>query len=661
MSATLVLKVENIRGTASETIRIAPGEITRIERPHGGGKTTLACALAACLAREPDPLGFGRGGANGYQRRGFPEPRAKATLYDEDGKWEIRWMPADKCVDEAGVGGPPPIPKLGVWDSRDPSEGTNAEQARRWNEAIGMPRIGADEIEAAIIEPSTLETQSLEKLFAEVSGAGDDTREQVYDRWHSRAKNKAKEYEEEFTLITREAGTPIGRYGVEKAKKWHPPGWDKELESGAAQKLREQEQALKQTRERERKTLEDYLAARSRAKAAQSEHDASCGRLATWQSQASALEALLSAKVETTGPTEHQVLLEKLDTARKALDEAQETLETAGERAALAQAAANEASTNEQRLRNARSAAQAARSKLQNAQGMNEACPTCERPWEKATIERSRLIEEAAKGIESTPAPSDGECDHATQRRQQSERNTEQAKQAETDSRKNRDDAQRSERAARAAVEASAGHNPRDSTKEASNRELGVLLGRIEETQAKIMGLDKERTGPDEETIAGSETALEHADAMLKAARTRIDALGYAERAGTNLALAMEWNRIAMELSPDQGLRERARKRKLESLQKWIDRVRELAGLAEVRVRDGQILWKGLPLAMVSSTERWAARTAVRLAICARAKSPVMIVDGAERMSMGWRMHLEKACGAMAAKTGIAVLWSEAT
>ena len=495
-------------------------------------------------------------------------------------------------------------------DSRDPSEGTNAEQARRWNEAIGMPRIGADEIEAAIIEPSTLETQSLEKLFAEVSGAGDDTREQVYDRWHSRAKNKAKEYEEEFTLITREAGTPIGRYGVEKAKKWHPPGWERNSRAAQRRRLREQEQALKQTRERERKTLEDYLAGAKPAKAAQSEHDASCGRLATWQSQASALEALLSAKVETTGPTEHQVLLEKLDTARKALDEAQETLETAGERAALAQAAANEASTNEQRLRNARSAAQAATIEASKRPRHERSVPDMRapvgesddrtQPSHRGGCQRDRKHARAERwGVRSRNAA------------QAAKRTQHRASQAGRDRlAKDRDDAQRSERAARAAVEASAGHNPRDSTKEASNRELGVLLGRIEETQAKIHGLDKERTGPDEETIAGSETALEHADAMLKAARTRIDALGYAERAGTNLALAMEWNRIAMELSPDQGLRERARKRKLESLPEMDRSSPRTRRTRRVRVRDGQILWKGLPLAMVSSTERWAARTA---------------------------------------------------
>ena len=656
--AALVLTIENLRGTAQETLRIERGEVTEVKRGHGGGKSTIACALAACLARESDPMGLVKGRANPYQRRGYPAPKARATLAAQDGAFALRWTPHTRTIEEEGAA-PAPTPKLGVWEERALDEGTGAERARRWNEAVGLAAIGLDDIEAALVEGSCLGAEALGDIVERLSGAGDAERDAVYDAEQENALANARRHEAAFCAISAEAGNALGRYGREKARKWRPKGWSEALETASDAALAEEAEARAATLAHERESLERYLAMRGRCASARKALAASGARLEALRAEERTARAALARARSGEERAARDAAERAHAQAEEARRRARERLEEAQERARAARAALEQAKDAARAHDTQAEEAQSAREGLARARGAGATCPTCGQEWAQARAKRAEAIaaweEKAARA--SPPSPQARESartalEGARERNGEAEREVEAARDASEAASAAEAQARERARAARGAVE--------ETDLRASEHALGVALGKIEAESAHHAGIEAETEAPDPALVEACAGAVRQAEAALEETAAKRRARALDARARAEHEKATEWGRIAAELGPESGLRARAQARALAGLQGWVGRVRALAGVGEVRIAGGEVLWNGLPIGLASATERWVARTVVRIAVCTRSRAPVCVVDGADRMVEPWKGRMRAACGQIAARTGIAIVWTEA-
>ena len=303
--------------------------------------------------------------------------------------------------------------------------------------------------------------------------------------------------------------------------------------------------------------------------------------------------------------------------------------------------------------------ARTAREGLAEARDAGEDCPTCGQPWAEARAGRAQAIAAWEEKVAEERPPGEAARESARSAQAQAKERAAGAARAVEEASAARDAADAKEaqtrenaRAARAALA--------DTDVRANEHALAVTLGKIEAERARRAEIEAGTREPDAALVEASRAAVEAAEAEVAATQAKRAVRTLYARAQHEHEQATQWARIAQELGPESGLRARAQARALEGLQGWIQRVRALAGMAEVRIADGDVLWNGLPVGLASATERWVARTVVRIAICTRNRSPVCVVDGADRMVEPWRGRMRAACGEIAAKTGIAIVWTEA-
>ena len=654
----LVLRIENVRGVANETLEFERGCVTEVKRGHGEGKSTIACAIAACLARETDPMGLIKGKGNPYQRRGFQTPIASATLNDTQGAFSIRWEPGKKSVKATGTA-PTPVAKLGVWEERTIDEGNAAEQARRWSEAIGLSPIGLDEIEASLVETSTFDANDLDEMVKALNGASDETRDATYDEWQVEAWTRTKIHEDEFVKITREAGNPIGRYGIEKARKWHPEGWTEEIKKTTKESLEEEERAKTATLEHERKTLECYLAERGATAKTEREVEDTEQRLRVLRTEETETRTKIGSKEEDREQRIARETETEHETARQENERASQALANARNRGRAALASVEEHENGLRTIEKRRAQAEQARDALESASTQGDTCPTCLQVWETAKEKREKRVKECRETLESINEPTPGEIEKSKNELEAARTRAEEVKKEIAETLKRSDETQSKERRTRETARvAREGNN--NEAENALERALGMTLGKIENLEAQKTRLLSGAKAPDDDLIQASTQGVKQAEEDIETTRRKKKITRLEERARTEHTKTCEWTRIAKELGPENGLRARARERALEGLQGWIERVRHLSDMKEVRVCDGDITWNGLPIGIASSTERWIARTIVRIAICTRSRAPACVVDGADRWVPEWRMRMRNACERIAKKTGMAIVWTEA-
>ena len=225
------LTIDNIRGTTHESLLLTPGTVTDIGRPHGGGKTTVGAALAACFGREPDPLGFGATPKDRarYLHRGATaseHPCAARIACDTD-RWEIVWHPLLATVEVHGNA--PRISTLAAWFARDWAHGTHEDRARRWHQALAPTPPSAADVERRLREHCRVPEDDIAPIANVIANALPDRYDVACDYAHHLAVKHQKQAQQRWMDIVRDAGDPKSRFGIRMAERWTPPHWTQEL------------------------------------------------------------------------------------------------------------------------------------------------------------------------------------------------------------------------------------------------------------------------------------------------------------------------------------------------------------------------------------------------------------------------------------------------
>ena len=662
----LQVRVEEVRGVEHRELALSGGRIVEWRDGNAVGKTTVAAVVAACLGRDPDPLGIGKPGA--YVRREAEPERCCGTVACDG--WAIRWTPGEEGRPLQVEGDAPRAPLLAVWDAKSWTQGTRAERSVRWLDAVQAVSRGPEVVDAIRANGEGLDESRIEALANTIAGAEAGREEEVWAWAEEQAKGEAKARREQWEGITARAGGKE-RFSVKLGTTWRPPGWDPKWEGEDADKARA-------GLTRAGKAVEAAVALRNRAEAAHAEEArrrrdaegrtqrraalaAEKGRLES-QEQAARAKAAEAAEPEQAAQPD----LEALEAARsQAWDRARKAQEGV-EQAEAAVRAGEEALRGEKaRRRTWREAAEA----LAAAEGGAETCPTCGQRWEEKVRENARVVGDAKEALAKLGADPGDEGVRTAQR------TLEDARQAAADAARARDAAQGEARKAEqglkdaeAAAEAMRGREreEREAARraegegEARRRRLAEIAGALKEIEAQEaaepaaapMEWDLEEVRAAERTAAGTK---EEAERTVR----NVEAVGEAGRAAKEEA---GWRKLAAALGTgEKGIRSQRRAQAVEGLRKWVSRLAGLAGF-EGRVTvtaQGQVEWAGRPLEWCSEGERWVAMAVVRAAVTARCEVPVLVLDGAERLAPDWREKVKEGIRRMAEGAGIAVLWLE--
>ena len=85
------IEIRDILGIHAAELEVGPGEVVEVVGPNAGGKTSIATACQALLAREPNPLHYTVAEMRQYVREGGGEGRA--ILERGDGEDSVEWVP----------------------------------------------------------------------------------------------------------------------------------------------------------------------------------------------------------------------------------------------------------------------------------------------------------------------------------------------------------------------------------------------------------------------------------------------------------------------------------------------------------------------------------------------------------------------------------------
>ena len=675
------LEITNVRGIESRTVTLNPGVVTRLELADGGGKTTVAACVAACLGRDPDPLGLGVSMLSGYVRRGAEKESARAVLVDDD--WSVAW---EVIAGTFTVSGDAPKPPAIVTSALQPAWalGTKAEVAEAWLEALLTGEITEADVVKAVADALGADVPNADRVARQLAG---DVMADPLEGWARAEKycaERARDAKAQWVEVVATDGE-AANYGVRRAADWHPKAWSPDLEGASVASmeasvhdLTEAEQwardAVAQEEAREEAVREDtrrLAAARQRVADLEAEAAALAGRedpelgglAEAAQADVRQLEDALQAAVEaqTAAAERYDAEIRKRDVASRKMEEAD---------AALA--------ADRDRLDGLRRTVASAKAKLARLQNAYEAetgnCPHCGQPWDAAKEQQadahSLALEAEREVADAEAAQQDAAPDPAVQEAAEAAREAWNAAGV-------RLSVIASERtpASAAVTEAQRALNEAQATLSALRRRqsdaktgptLDGIRGQQREAQALVDSLDEHLQNGSAAPLAErrQEAQERHHAATDERRRAEVGlaALRAYEAAQRAHRLATVWTAAKDVLSPERGMRRERLDHRVNRLNAFLARFADTLGLPKVGLADGgrlAVQWERAPIALASTSERWLVAGFIRSAVAVMHKAPVAVLDGANIVTGKRRVVLKETLEAMARSTGTAVLWTE--
>ena len=205
------IEIRDILGIHAADLSVEPGEVVEVVGPNAGGKTSIATACQALLAREANPLHYTVAEMRQYVREGDGEGRA--LLERGDGEDSVEWVPTRSegaittlaSVDEQSH---PMAVGLVDFTARMPAK-TRAGLLQPI--LLPDPETVLEQLREDL--KPYLPERDLEGVIAEVGKRGWESAATVYEDRMRRAKREWCET------------TGRGRFGSKVAADWRPPGW----------------------------------------------------------------------------------------------------------------------------------------------------------------------------------------------------------------------------------------------------------------------------------------------------------------------------------------------------------------------------------------------------------------------------------------------------
>ena len=203
------IEIRDILGIHAAELAVGPGEVVEVVGPNAGGKTSIATACQALLAREPNPLHYTVAEIRQYVREGDGEGWATMTV---GGEPAATWEPAQT---DGAIGALTNAPSshpmaVGLVDF-------TARMPAKTRAGLLQPVLLPDP--ATVLEQLREDLQpylperDLEGVIAEVGKRGWEAAATIYEDRMRRAKREWCDT------------TGRGRFGSKVASDWRPAGW----------------------------------------------------------------------------------------------------------------------------------------------------------------------------------------------------------------------------------------------------------------------------------------------------------------------------------------------------------------------------------------------------------------------------------------------------
>jgi len=674
------LQIENVRSIDALLIELTPGEVTELAKPNGFGKSTAAACLAACLARNPDPMYRGPARRVRYVRDGADPEDAVAVLSGDD--WSITWLVASGQFPETGS--PPPRPPAIVGHAmRAAWEGKDDDIARAWLEALLSGAVTQDEIRDEIAntlgkdvpDATTVAQKLAEDIIANPL--------QGWDTACDYCETRMREAKRDWSKIVASDGQHE-QFGDKKAPKWRPRAWRAELEGTNVPAL---EQLQHQMQERVN-AARDRLSVIDGKIEQQSERNeqirATTKRLSDMQDEHDALaDDIERAHADPGGPTddERQAARRRLDEAEAAYQAVRTPREGDAEMLEaqnyLSSAQADQ-SQCERDFRNKQRDVQDLDDEVKrlgrqiaDAENIDDVCPHCKQPMPPEAMEHARdhLAHLQGRHTDATARLGDLVADF-----QQTRRALEEVKErvgkarakvsAMQDAASRREVGVAAKRRAydealdawRGISEASAESGGSELARELAQKRARIA-GQIEELRSSLrdqqQGMEQFDRGPAEAAV---HKAVDH----VRQVETGLVAFKCHQSAQAQVKQAAVWGRVAKALSPT-GIRADRMGERVEKVNKILAMVREQCDLPaiELRGRNPKMYFDRRDVGEGSASEQWLVAAVLRAVVCVMHEAPVAVMDASDALQTSTRERLRRTVGQLAKGTGIAVLWTE--
>ena len=201
------ITINNMMGVGDCEIGLVPGTVTAVIGRNMSGKTSVALAAAAVLARDPNPLDLPATKRGAYLRDG--SDAGAAVLYGDDGEEVVRWDLKDGALTASTRPWKPATPaSVGLVNFATLSGKSAIEM---WESMLLPPtRELLKRIEAEL-EPA-LDPDDIKGVLATITSQGWESVDKVYGDRAKRAKAAWK-------------GVTGLTYGSRNAADWLPIGW----------------------------------------------------------------------------------------------------------------------------------------------------------------------------------------------------------------------------------------------------------------------------------------------------------------------------------------------------------------------------------------------------------------------------------------------------
>lgn len=667
---TLTLSVDNVRGIERETLVIPSGEVTQVTRRNAGGKTTLAMCAAACLSRDPSPLGtFGVSENRWLIRAGADAAEAHAALSGDD--WSIVWHVSQGTFTETG-----PVPKIPALCARATSDlirGERRVMGEHWLAALDARPLEYSAIYNAIMERiGSIDgaEQWAKRQSEELATRGDE----AWKIAHELAADRALEAKRQWENVVATAGEHED-YGAAKASNWRPfKGWSPDLEgatiAGCDAALHATRHAVEELRKRKAAIVEGFGA-----------HDRALQKIESLESQIAELQKAASEIEPPEGEVDDAMIAEHNDLEREIelLRTEAAASDKGADEARMTWGAANRA------LREARGLSERYHAAVENherceksAQAIIEAtpdgetCKTCgqsighlpdvletyERRVEtiKADSEkRTRQIAELKAEIGQLPVELSAAHDTDTWPVATYDKTHEEAA-AETRTRIRELEAKRSHLADKIATTKA---GPAIAERKKAN-----LEGRIETLQAQVANEQNAAAAlrADADGLeAVSDDEIAAATDVYETARRNRKLVEIVQDATNANDAAVAWGMVSDVLSPTKGIRAQRLDDALDKINADAASVCNVLDLPKVEIRRTQagtvsLHMNDCPLVTLSGAEQWAAQVAVRAALSIQHNAPLFVCDTPDAFDSVRKIDALTMLESLAARTGMAVL-----
>ena len=709
----MTITVDGIRGCDHEVVKLRSGCVTRLRAPNGWGKTSIAAAVVACVARDPNPLRLRRMERYRAEDRVESDP-AKAMLElkseGETTQWAL-WDVEGQRVETSEGWSAQRTPRPWLLAGTPSYEGTGQGHARAWtdalmgqapsqsevSDAIGAaieeckPGKGAPEPEHKAHEEASTEVGN---AIAEAEGETQDRDvwddERTWDRAH-RAIDSAERRARNAFAQTSEEGGRRATYRATTARAWRPAGWEEtweQREGGAAVRdaVGEAHTALESAEATVREAHEARALLNTRTIEGREHRERT--------ESARARRHVAAQNLQTARETEREATTTAREAETKVADAQEEVgrlnalAHQAQERAAQAQRALGEdrdrANGHRRQVERIESESTAAAAELDSAKaaltdaqreverlsGAKGQCPTCAQQWSEAEAklntqraegqrrreEREERVREATLRVERAGKTKTPQAPKAVGP------NAQQVEALDAQAREGHARARKALEAAQALRTVAGGAEGPIRARIQAQERLARCEGELATFEATAVEV------PDETAMAQAEQAVNRASESVSEARqgkTR------AEEAVTQL---MHWERVMGEarrcevlikvsavLDPRKGLRGQRIRQGAERLGRYLDRFAMRIGLGEWSFNPERLEMRchGRAMECTSSSEWWLTATVLRLSLCAMVKAPVAVVDGADVLDPDVRTRMWETVNRFAARSKCAVLWNE--